>query len=480
MNNYERLSDIQEGLRKGRFTMKQVVEHYLKRIDKLAHLNAFVEVFSQEALDKAEEIDAQYTNGNPKILSGAVIGIKDVLSYKNHKVSAASKMLETFSAVYTATAVQRLIDAGAIIIGRLNCDEFAMGSSNENSTYGPVHNALDTKRVSGGSSGGSAVAVQASMCLASLGSDTGGSIRLPASFCGVIGLKPSYGSVSRYGLLAYASSFDQIGIFCRHIDDCAKILQVISGPDENDSTTLKNHIPEIPDFTLKKKYRFGLIDDCMNANDLDPEIKSRIKHICSTLKKSGHQVDNIHMPYLDSMVPAYYILTTAEASSNLARYDGVHFGYRSDKAKNMDEVYKLSRTEGFGDEVKRRIMLGTFVLSAGYYDAYYKKAQQVRRLISEKTKSLFSQYDFLIGPVASGTAFNLGEKTDDPIAMYLTDIFTVHANLAGIPGISLPLGKHSNGMPFGLQLMSAAYQEDKLLLCAEGLMQQFQIKFTVE
>ncbi len=467
-------------MRTGDFDMKKLVQHYLDRIDQQTHLNAFIEVYRQEALEKADEIDRQVTEGNLTPLSGAVIGIKDVLCYKNHKVSASSKILESFTSEYTATAVQRLIDAGAIIIGRLNCDEFAMGSSNENSTYGPVLNALDTNRVSGGSSGGSAVAVQAGMCLAALGSDTGGSVRLPASFCGVVGLKPSYGRVSRYGLLAYASSFDQIGILSQNIDDCSKIYQVISGLDEFDSTSVDMPIVHNIESESKKKYRFGLITDCMEADNLDTEIRNRINAICQSLKNQGNQVDEINMPYLDSMVPAYYILTTAEASSNLARYDGVHFGYRNPKAKSMDDVYKMSRTEGFNDEVKRRIMLGTFVLSAGYYEAYYSKAQQVRRLISEKTKALFNEYDFLIAPVAASTAFKIGEKSDNPIAMYLTDIFTVQANLAGIPAISLPLGKHSNKMPFGLQLMSAAFEEEKLLQCAYDLMQQFKIKNTVE
>ena len=349
-----------------------------------------------------------------------------------------------------------------------------MGSTNENSVYGNVLNALDETRVPGGSSGGSAVAVQAGLCMVSLGSDTGGSVRQPADFCGIFGLKPAYGRISRHGLIAYASSFDQIGIFGNNVEDLSLVLEVISGPDEYDSTVSQKPVVNFSSIKIEKnkKYRFAYFKETLDHPSLDPEIASAIKKKIENLKEDGHHVEGLSFEYLDYIVPAYYILTTAEASSNLARYDGVRYGYRStEPSDDLTAFYKRNRSEGFGKEVKRRIMLGTFVLSTGYYDAYFTKAQKVRRKLLEKTELVFNSFDFIIMPTSPSVAFKIGEKTDDPIAMYLADIYTVFANLTGIPGISLPLFKHSNGMPFGLQLLSKRFEELSLLQASGQLME---------
>ena len=403
-----------------------------------------------------------------------VIALKDVLCYKDHTVRAGSKILNPFTSLYSATAVQRLLHADAIIIGRTNCDEFAMGSSNENCAYGPVLNGLDVTRVPGGSSGGSAVAVQMDMCLASLGTDTGGSIRQPASFCGVIGFKPTYGRISRYGLIAYASSFDQIGPFTRSVKDAALLTQMMSGADDMDATASTRAVEDmLPEDVSGKKFRIAYIPEVNEHVKVDPEIRQRTSAIIAQLKADGHTVEPVSFDMIYALVPAYYVLTTAEASSNLSRFDGIRFGHKSEAAHDLESSYKKNRSEGFGAEVKRRIMLGTFVLSAGYYDAYYTRGQKVRRLIAEKTSDIFSRYDFILTPTTPGTAFQLGERTEDPIEMYLADIFTVHAPLAGIGGISLPLGKHSNGLPFGIQVMADKFKEQALFSFSELLMQKF-------
>lgn len=453
-------------LQEGNITCLEAVEYYLQRINTSIHLNAFVEVYAEEALQKAKELDEKRKAGNPPgKLHGVVIGLKDVICHKGHKVSASSNILKNFTSVYSATTVEKLLAEDAIIIGNCNCDEFAMGSSNENSAYGKVLNALDETRVPGGSSGGSAVAVQAGLCMVSLGSDTGGSVRQPANFCGIIGLKPSYGRISRYGLIAYASSFDQIGIFGKNISDVATMLEVMAGPDEFDSTVSQHPVPSYStNLIADKKFRFAYFDDALNHPSLDPEIASSIKKLMEQLKKDGHTVKPVEFDLLDYIVPAYYVLTTAEASSNLSRYDGVKYGYRSTEPNlELTEFYKLTRSAGFGKEVKRRIMLGTFVLSAGYYDAYFTRAQKVRKLLIDKIQLIFSDFDFILLPTSPVTAFKAGEKMNDPIAMYLADIYTVMANLAGIPAISLPLFIHSNGMPFGLQVMANRLDEVSLL-----------------
>ena len=463
-------------LKEGRATCLQAVEYYLQKISNSLHLNAFIEIYKDEALQRAALLDDKRKKGDTiGSLHGVIVGLKDVLCYKDHTVTASSKILEGFTSVYSATAVERLIAEDAIIIGRLNCDEFAMGSSNENSYYGKVLNAADETRIPGGSSGGSAVAVQAGLSMVSLGSDTGGSVRQPADFCGIIGLKPTYGRISRYGLIAYASSFDQIGVFGNTVPDIAKVLEVIAGADEYDSTVSQLPVDKYSsDLKTAKKYRFAFFQEALDHPGLDPEIAENIKKLINKLKADGHSVEPVKFEYLDYIVAAYYVLTTAEASSNLARFDGVKYGYRSNsKAENLEDFYKQTRSEGFGKEVKRRIMLGTFVLSTGYYDAYFSKAQQVRKLLKDKTSLIFHDFDFILLPDSPTTAFKIGEKLNDPIAMYLADIYTVMANLIGVPSISLPLFRHSNYMPFGLQVMANNFNELSLLQVSDHIIKKF-------
>lgn len=474
MFEYSSIKKYQASLLQGKTTCAETVRLYLAKIEANKKLNVFIHVFADEALQQAALLDEKRKTGkNPGKLHGVIIAIKDVICYKDHPVSASSGILKNFTSLYSATAVEKLLKEEAIIIGTCNCDEFAMGSSNENSVNGNVLNALDENRVPGGSSGGSAVAVQAGLCMVSLGSDTGGSVRQPADFCGIVGMKPTYGRISRYGLIAYASSFDQIGIFGNNVEDVSRVLEVISGPDEFDSTVSQKPVDNFSSVKIEKdkKYRFAYFKETLEHPSLDPEIALAIKNLIGQLKDEGHQAEGLSFEYLDYIVPAYYILTTAEASSNLARYDGVRFGYRTkEKVRDLTEFYKRNRSQGFGKEVKRRIMLGTFVLSTGYYDAYFTKAQKVRRKLLEKTELVFSSFDFILMPTAPSVAFKIGEKTDDPIAMYLADIYTVFANLTGIPGISLPLFKHSNGMPFGLQLLSKRFEELSLLQVSNQLM----------
>ncbi len=450
------------------------VTHYLAAIEAHKHLNAFLKVYADEALARAKALDEKRRSGQPPgKLHGVVVGIKDVIAYKDHPLTAASRILEDYVSIYSATVVEKLLAEEAIIIGHLNCDEFAMGSSNENSAYGNVLNARDQKRVPGGSSGGSAVAVQAGLCMISLGSDTGGSVRQPADFCGVIGLKPTYGRVSRYGLIAYASSFDVIGIFGRTIPDVATALEVIAGEDEFDSTVKRVASPTDPGAAAGRKYRIAYFKEALTHPGLDPEIRDTILRRTGQWRSEGHTVEAIDFELLDYIVPAYYVLTTAEASSNLSRFDGVRYGHRTrERGLELTEFYKRTRSEGFGKEVKRRILLGTFVLSAGYYDAYFTKAQQVRQMLLERTELIFKDFDVIILPTAPTTAWPIGEKTDDPIAMYLADIYTVYANLTGIPGISLPLFVHTNGMPFGIQAMTSRFNELSLLQFSHLMMQQ--------
>lgn len=452
------------------------VEFFLQRIESQKHLNAFVEVYAAEALQKAKELDEKRKAGKPTgRLHGVVIGIKDVICYKGHTVTAASHILKGFTSTYNATAVQRLLDEDAIIIGSCNCDEFAMGSSNENSCYGNTLNALDQSRVPGGSSGGSAVAVQAGMCMVSLGSDTGGSVRQPADFCGIVGLKPTYGRISRYGLIAYGSSFDQIGVFANNVPDTALLLEVMAGADEFDSTVAPEKVPSYSALLQEPfpKLRIGYFNEALHHPGLDPEMAAVIPAFIQNLTSLGHSVQPIDFGLLDYIVPAYYVLTTAEASSNLSRYDGVRYGLR-DRSPGLEltEFYQQSRSAGFGREVKRRIMLGTFVLSAGYFDAYFTRAQKVRQQLLEKTRLIFNDFDIIVLPTVPSPAFKLGEKTDDPIAMYLADIYTVYANLTGIPAISIPLFSHSSGMPFGMQAMTNQFCEVSLFRFAHQLMQQ--------
>lgn len=464
MYTFTNINQLISDYKAGIISCRKITEQTLADIEAKKHLNAFLEVFSVSALEQADKVDAKIKAGTASKLAGVIVGLKDNICYKGHRVSASSKILQGFESLYSATVVDRLLAEDAIIIGRLNCDEFAMGSSNENSAYGNVLNPINEKCVPGGSSGGAAAAVAANLCHVTLGSDTGGSIRQPASFTGTVGIKPTYGRVSRYGLIAYASSFDQIGPITKTVEDNALVLEVICGQDAHDNTSSSKKVdPFSKDLFSDKKYKIAYLKECVENEGLDPEIKASIEKHLAKLKAEGHTVEAISFPYLDYLVPIYYVLTTAEASSNLSRFTGIHYGHRSSQATDLESTYKKSRSEGFGKEVKRRIMLGTFVLSAGYYDAYYAKGQRVRRLIHNKTKDIFKDFDFILTPSTPGTAFEFGKNSADPIKMYLEDIFTVQAPIVGIPAISVPCGTHSNGLPMGLQLMADSFEESKLL-----------------
>lgn len=472
MKKYSSLQEIRKILAAKELTLADLLTYYFEQINANEHLNAFNEVFFHSAELQAKAVQDRLDKGTAGKLAGMVIGIKDNICYKDHVVTASSKMLDGFVAPYSATVVKRLLDEDAIIIGRLNCDEFAMGGSNETSHFGAVKNAKNHNLVPGGSSGGSAVAVQADMCLAALGTDTGGSVRQPAAFCGQIGLKPSYGRISRYGVIAYASSFDQVGTITASVSDAALLLEVLAGADDYDSTVSDNLVPSytktLENPSVKK---IAVLKETIESEALDPEIKSAVLKSIENLKQQGHQVEYVSFDLLDYLVPAYYILTAAEASSNLSRYDGVHYGHRTENAKNLTELYKKSRAEGFGEEVQRRILLGTFVLSAGYYDAYYQKAQKVRRLIKEKIEELFAQFDLILLPVAPTAAFKIGDNMQDPLVMYMADIFTVLASLTGNPAIALPLGNNKEDLPLSIQFIAKQFKEEELLAFSQQFLQ---------
>lgn len=452
-------SEIRRDLLAGKRTCVEIVQGHLDRIESYnAALNAFLTVYDQEALARAVEIDAKIAQGTAGPLAGLVVGIKDLLCYADHPSQAGSQILNRFQSTFSATAVQRLLDADAIIIGRQNCDEFGMGSTNENSSFGPVLNFANTEHVAGGSSGGSAVAVQSGMCQVSLGTDTGGSIRMPAAFCGIMGLKPTYGRVSRWGLIAYASSFDTIGPMAHHLEDLELVLKTIEGKDGHDSTVVDDVSTS---YATKKKVAY--IKEIVEHPSLQVEIREAFFEKVTKLKEAGYEVVSVDFDYIEQLLPTYYVLTTAEASSNLARFDGVKFGHRTADAKDLIDLYKKTRDEAFGEEVKRRIMLGTFVLSADYYDAYYTKAQKVRRLIQERTLEILADSDFIISPTTSSTAYKIGEKTLDPLQMYLGDLFTVQANITGLPAISVPMGVDAKGLPMGFQVTGRAFDEQGLL-----------------
>lgn len=498
------ISDIREKLQSGEAKLRQITEHYIKEIESQnEEVNAFIDTDFEAALTKADEIQKKIDNGTAGKLAGAVLGIKDIICERGKRVTCASKMLENFESVYDATVIERLRAEDAIFIGRTNMDEFAMGSANEYSHFGPVKNPRDTTKVPGGSSGGSAAAVASGMAMASLGSDTGGSIRQPASYCGIVGLKPTYGRVSRHGLVAFASSFDCIGPFGTSVEDTARILEVISGFDEKDNTSSREKLADYVGAVQNpnNKIKIGVPEEFFGEG-LDDEIRAGIENILKKLEADGAELVPIHLSYTKYAVAIYYILATAEASSNLARYDGIRYGHRADKEKVLDDLkkeesvlteeiaaasgeekkvlqkdlelldtplirlYKQSRTEGFGAEVKRRIMLGTYVLSSGYYDAYFAKALKVRRLIQNDIQEEFKNVDVIVTPTAPTTAFELGSGLDDPLQMYLNDVYTITANLAGICGISLPAGTHSNGLPYGIQFMGNSFEETKILNAA--------------
>lgn len=502
--SFTNFSQIKESIQSGDTSLPEVVQNYIQNIEQRNDdVNAVISVDKDEALLKAQTIQDRLEDGSAGKLAGMVVGVKDLICEKDKQATCASHILENFESVYDATVIERLRSEDAILLGRLNMDEFAMGSSTENSIYGPTHNPVDTSKVAGGSSGGSAAAVAADFCTASLGSDTGGSIRQPASYCGVVGLKPTYGRVSRHGLIAFASSFDCIGPLTHSVEDAALLLETMAGSDPNDNTSSSRTVPNYRQFVEKPEgnIRIGVPEEYFGEG-LDDEIRDGIQDRLSELEESGAELVPIHLPHMKYGIATYYILATAEASSNLARYDGIRYGHRADikevekdlkeeraaieeqikraegeeqlklstELNDMDSslirLYKKSRTEGFGAEVKRRIMLGTYVLSAGYYDAYYAKAQKVRRLIKQDFTKAFENVDVIVSPTAPTTAFDLGAKMDSPVQMYLNDMYTISANLAGICGISVPAGTHSDGLPYGMQFMADTFEEGKLFNAA--------------
>ncbi len=498
------IAETQEKVLSGELKVRDIVQHYITEIERQnPTINAYTNTYFEAALSRADEVQKKVDEGTAGSLAGVVMGIKDAISERGKKLTCASKMLEGFESVYDATVIERLNTEDAILIGRLNMDEFAMGSTTEYSSFGPAKNPHNTEKVTGGSSGGSAAAVAAKMATATLGSDTGGSIRQPASYCGVVGLKPTYGRVSRYGLVAFASSFDSIGPLTHSVEDAARILEVISGFDERDNTSSTQ---EKDDFVKavqqpNKNIKIGVPEEFFGEG-LDEEIKAGIEKQLEHMEAEGAELVPIDLPHTKYGIAAYYILAPAEASSNLARYDGIRYGHRTDKEQMLDDLkkeeralesafekatgdkkielqeqlaaldtplirlYKKSRSEGFGDEVKRRIMLGTYVLSSGYYDAYYSKAQKVRRLIQQDYKEAFKKVDVIVSPTVPTTALDLGEEVEDPMQLYLNDVYTIAANLAGICGISVPAGTHSNGMPYGIQFMADSFKETDVLNAA--------------
>ncbi|WP_235298805.1 Asp-tRNA(Asn)/Glu-tRNA(Gln) amidotransferase subunit GatA [Portibacter marinus] len=459
------LKEIQLQLSRGKISVLEIVANYLKKIESTKDLNIYVNVFKDEAIEKAKALDQKYKDTPEQMgrLFGMVISIKDVICYKDHPVTAASKMLSGFESMYSSTAVERLLKEDAIIIGTTNCDEFAMGSSNEHSYYGPTKNADAPEYIPGGSSGGAAVSVQAGTCSIALGSDTGGSVRQPASFCNVIGMKPTYGRISRHGLIAYASSFDQIGLIGTVTEDMALVLEVISGSDEYDSTVSRNPVPGFyQNIDIDQKMKVGVLNSFFEHSRMNAEIKIKSKAVLESLQEAGHELVPLDFKSIDYLVPCYYVLTTAEASSNLSRYDGVKYGHRAQNITDLESLYKRSRTEGFGMEVKRRIMLGTFVLSSGYYDAYFEKAQKIRKIVKDEIDGLFSKVDVIALPTSMDYPWRIGDENQDPVSVYLSDVFTVIANLCGIPALSYPLGYGSENMSSGIQLMSNSFEEHHL------------------
>ena len=454
------------------FTATRLVEEFYKKIKaEDPGIHAYLTLCEDRALAQAQRIDDLAGRGNPlPPLAGVPLGIKDVMVTRGVRTTAGSKILESFVPPYDCTAVARLEAAGAIVLGKMNCDEFAMGSSNENSAYGPVRNPRDLSRVPGGSSGGSAAAVAAGTAVATLGSDTGGSIRQPASFCGVVGLMPTYGRVSRYGLIAFASSLDHIGPITRTVEDAAILLKVIAGRDPMDSTSADVPVPDYQQELSRpiKGLKLGVPKEYF-AEGLEQEVRAAVEAAIERLRQAGAEIVPISLPHTAYAIPTYYVIATAEASSNLARYDGVRYGFRAAKPRTLAEMYRNTRDQGFGAEVKRRIMLGTYALSSGYYDAYYLKAQRVRTLIASDFEQAFQKVDAIVTPTAPTAAFKLGEKADDPLAMYLADIYTVTADLAGVPGVSVPCGRTKTGLPIGLQILGRYFDEGTLLRVAQAV-----------
>lgn len=464
------LEELSQKLQKKEMSSLELTKVLLKRIHETqSKLNTFITITEEEAVKKAKEVDEKRAKGQTlSALAGIPIGLKDIFLTKGIKTTCCSKILENFIPPYDATVVRKLKEHDVVFVGKLNMDEFAMGSSNENSFFGPVRNPWDLERTPGGSSGASAAAVSAGQCICSLGTDTGGSIRQPASMCGVVGIKPTYGRVSRYGIIAFASSLDQVGPFGKRVSDVAHVLNAVSGKDPMDSTSADIAVPDFVK-SLKKDAKgltVGMAKEYF-IKGMDSSVEKSVHEAIDQLKKLGAKIKEVHLPHTEYAVPTYYLIATAEASANLARYDGVKYGYRA-KAQTLQEMYRKTRGEGFGTEVKRRIMLGTFVLSSGYYDAYYKKASQVRTLIQKDFEEAFKTCDLIVTPTSPTTAFKLGEKMKDPLQMYLSDIFTISTNLAGLPGLVLPCGFDDKNLPIGLQIIAPHFQEEKIFHLASA------------
>ncbi|OOZ44961.1 Asp-tRNA(Asn)/Glu-tRNA(Gln) amidotransferase subunit GatA [Solemya velum gill symbiont] len=467
------VSELAAALAAGEFSSVELTQHYLDRIASLdGEINSYITVTPEAALAQAKQADERRAQGEVTPLTGIPLAYKDIFCTDGVKTSCASRMLDNFTAPYNATVVQRLADAGAVMLGKTNMDEYAMGSSNENSYYGCVHNPWDKERVPGGSSGGSAAAVAARLCAAALGTDTGGSIRQPAAFTGITGIKPTYGRVSRYGMIAFASSLDQGGPMAASAEDAAMLLNTMAGFDERDSTSANE---AVPDYTADlnnslQGLRIGLPKEYFDEG-LDADVRASVEQAINVYRALGAEIKEVSLPNTNLAVATYYVVANAECSSNLLRYDGVRFGHRCDDPANLEDLYERSRSEGFGNEVKRRIMVGTYVLSAGYYDAYYLKAQKLRHLISDDFSKVFEEVDVIMGPTTPTTAFKIGEKVDDPVAMYLSDVYTVACNMAGLPGMSIPAAP-VNGLPVGLQMIGNYFDEARLLNVAHQFQQQ--------
>ncbi len=463
------IHELKDLIDEKKVTAVEITKSIFDRIKKVENkIESYITLIEERAIKEAEDIDKEINNGEIKgNLVGIPMAIKDNICTKNILTTCASNMLSDFKPPYDAFVIEKLKQAGTIMIGKLNMDEFAMGSSTENSYFKKTKNPYNLERVPGGSSGGSAAAVAADEAIFTLGSDTGGSIRQPAAFCGVVGIKPTYGTVSRYGLIAFASSLDQIGSITKDVTDCALVLNSIAGYDNRDSTSVKREYPNFTEALINniKGLKIGIPEEYFKEG-INQEVKSTVLKAIETMAKLGAEYKNFSLPAADYALPAYYLLSSAEASSNLARYDGVKYGYRAKEYEDLQELYIKSRSEGFGEEVKRRIMLGTYALSSGHYDAYYKKAQQVRTVVKEKFDEAFEKYDIIATPVAPTTAFNFGEKSSDPLQMYLGDICTISANIAGLPAITIPCGFDNDGMPIGLQLIAREFDEETLLRAA--------------
>jgi len=464
------IHELHDKIKEGKTTATEITKAVLQRIDTVeGKVHSYIRVMKDEALAAAAATDKEITKGNIKLLSGIPIALKDIVCTKGITTTCGSYILHNFVPPYDATVVEKLRAAGAIFVGKANMDEFAMGSSTETSYFGPTRNPWDLECIPGGSSGGSAAAVAADECVASIGSDTGGSIRQPAALCGIVGMKPTYGRVSRFGLIAFASSLDQIGPFTKDVEDCAIMMNVLAGYDPKESTSVNEEVPDYRQFVGRdiKGWKIGIPKEYF-IDGIDPGVHAAIKKAITVIEQSGGQCVDISLPHTQYCVATYYIIAPAEASSNLARYDGVRYGLRAQDVRDLLMMYKESRKQGFGAEVKRRIMIGTYALSAGYYDAYYKKASQVRALIKKDFDKAFKICDVIMTPTSPTPAFKIGEKTDDPLQMYLSDIFTISANLAGIPGISVPCGFSSSGLPIGVQFLASHFEEGKLIQIASA------------